>query len=38
MATSNLPAPQLQPLADEKIIEIVSEGAACCGGGCCSTD
>jgi hypothetical protein len=37
MATSNLPTPQLQPIADDKnVIEIVSEGATCCGGGCCS--
>jgi hypothetical protein len=38
MATSNLPTPQLQPVADDKLIQVVSEGSSCCGGGCCSTD
>ena len=38
MATSKLPTPQLQPVAEDKnLIEVVStEGASCCGGGCCS--
>lgn len=39
MATSNLPAPTLQPIADEKnLIAVIDEGASCCGGGCCSTE
>jgi hypothetical protein len=39
MATSNLPAPTLQPIADEKsLIAVIDEGDSCCGGGCCSTE
>ncbi|HET8926267.1 MAG TPA: hypothetical protein VFN24_00370 [Microbacterium sp.] len=40
MATSNLPAPTLQPVAvDEKnLIAVIDEGDSCCGGGCCSTE
>lgn len=36
MATSNLPTPQLQPVPDDKnLIEVLSEGTSCCGGGTC---
>lgn len=45
MATSNLPAPVLQPLqplppvADEKNLLAPQENAgSCCGGGSCSVD
>lgn len=45
MATSNLPTPTLQPIpttsaaADEKpTLQILDEGASCCGGGACSID
>lgn len=45
MATSNLPTPNLQPVptttdaADEKpALQILDQGAACCGGGSCSID
>jgi hypothetical protein len=40
MATSNLPAPTLQPIVtdDKNLIEVVDESASCCGGGCCSTN
>ncbi|NII71442.1 hypothetical protein [Microbacterium ulmi] len=38
MATSNLPAPVLQPLqpvADDKnLLPVVDDGASCCGGFC----
>lgn len=38
MATSNLPAPTLQPLPDEKnLLAPIGEAASCCGGGCCGT-
>jgi len=39
MATSNLPTPTLQPVADEKnLLTVVDEGASCCGGGCCASE
>ncbi|MFI8631651.1 hypothetical protein ACIGEP_03515 [Microbacterium sp. NPDC077663] len=45
MATSNLPTPTLQPVAttpdtaDEKpALQILDQGASCCGGGACSID
>ncbi|WP_277601754.1 hypothetical protein [Microbacterium sp. 4R-513] len=40
MATSNLPVPTLQPIADEKNLLTVVEANAssCCGGGSCSID
>ena len=39
MATSNLPAPTLQPVPDElNLLTAADEGASCCGGGCCSTN
>lgn len=45
MATSNLPTPSLQPIStlsnateDTDAVELLDEGASCCGGGCCSTD
>jgi len=44
MATSNLPTPSLQPIStltnstEDKVVELVDEGASCCGGGCCSTN
>ncbi|WP_162531345.1 hypothetical protein [Microbacterium oleivorans] len=45
MATSNLPTPSLQPIStltnsteDKVVVELVDEGASCCGGGCCSTN
>lgn len=38
MATSNLPAPVLQPIADDKnlLTVIDSSASSCCGDGCCS--
>lgn len=38
MATSNLPAPTLQPIADDKnlLTVIESDSSSCCGGGSCS--
>jgi hypothetical protein len=39
MATSNLPAPTLLPLTDDKnLLTVVDSGASCCGGGACSVD
>ncbi|WP_349308416.1 hypothetical protein [Microbacterium sp. MM2322] len=45
MATSNLPTPSLQPIAtltnatdDKDAVELLDEGASCCGGGCCSSN
>lgn len=45
MAMSNLPTPNLQPVptttdaADEKpSLQILDQGAACCGGSSCSID
>jgi len=38
MATSNLPSPTLQPIAEEKnlLTVIESDASSCCGGGSCS--
>lgn len=38
MATSNLPVPTLQPIAEEKnlLTVIESDASSCCGGGSCS--
>lgn len=38
MATSNLPTPSLQPVADEVNLLVVEDGASCCGGGCCASN
>ena len=40
MPTSNLPAPTLLPLAEQKplLTVIDSESSSCCGGGACSID
>lgn len=40
MATANVPAPTLQPIADEKnlLAPLTDSGASCCGGGACSVD
>jgi hypothetical protein len=39
MATSNLPAPTLLPLAEEKpLLTVIDGGSSCCGGGSCSVD
>jgi len=42
MATSNLPAPELQPLTavtdDKNLLTVVEDGASCCGGtSCCGS-
>lgn len=36
MATSNLPAPALQPIPDDKnLLQVLDADASCCGGGAC---
>jgi len=38
MSTSNLPAPTLQPVADDKnLLTVVDEGGSCCGGSSCGS-